>query len=90
MAPAFSRAFLEFHTGTPAMPVKPHATLNKYATVGCGPMFESFGRRPLYKRSTLLEWVESRTTDPRRSTSEPLVLRAPSRAADLAVGRDKP
>ena len=65
------------------------ATLNKYATVGGGPMFESFGRRPLYKPSTLLEWVASRTTRPRRSTSEPPALRAPGSAADLAAGEDK-
>jgi hypothetical protein len=64
-----------------------YATLNKYATVGGGPVFESFGRRPLYKPSTLLEWVASRTTRPRRSTSEP---QSPSRAANLALGRDKP
>jgi hypothetical protein len=67
-----------------------YATLNKYATVGGGPVFESFGRRPLYKPSSLLEWVESRTTSPRRSTSEPPALPAPSKAANLATGRDKP
>jgi hypothetical protein len=89
MAPAFSRAFLESHTGTPTMPAKPHATLNKYATVGCGPMFESLGRRPPYKPSTLVQWVESRPTWPRRSTSEPLAPRSPSKAPNLAAGGDK-
>ena len=47
-----------------------YATLNKYATVGGGPVFESFGRRPLYKPTDLLAWVASKTTAPRRHTSE--------------------
>lgn len=47
-----------------------YATLNKYATVGGGPVFESFGRRPLYKPTDLLAWVASKTTPPRRHTSE--------------------
>lgn len=47
-----------------------YATLNKYATVGGGPTFESFGRRPLYKPSDLLAWVAERSSGPRRSTSE--------------------
>jgi hypothetical protein len=64
-----------------------YATLNKYATVGGGPVFESFGRRPLYKPSSLLEWVESRTTGPRRSTSESVAPRPPSRSPNLGSGR---
>jgi hypothetical protein len=47
-----------------------YATLNKYATVGGGPVFQSFGRRPLYKPSDLLAWVAERSSGPRRSTSE--------------------
>ena len=47
-----------------------YATLNKYATVGGGPVFESFGRRPLYKPTALLAWVAEKTSAPRRSTSE--------------------
>ncbi len=47
-----------------------YATLNKYATVGGGPIFESFGRRPLYRPSDLLAWVASKTSAPRRHTSE--------------------
>jgi len=47
-----------------------YATLNKYATVGGGPVFESFGRRPLYRPSDLLAWVASKTSSPRRHTSE--------------------
>lgn len=47
-----------------------YATLNKYATVGGGPRFESFGRRPLYRPTELLAWVASKTTGPRRHTSD--------------------
>jgi len=45
-------------------------TLAKYASIGGGPAYESFGRRPLYTEPALLEWVASRTTGPRRTTSE--------------------
>ena len=45
-------------------------TLAKYASVGGGPIYESFGRRPLYTEAALLEWIASRTTGPRRSTSD--------------------
>lgn len=48
-----------------------YATLNKYATVGGGPVFESFGRRPLYRPEDLLSWVTSKTSRPRSTTSEP-------------------
>lgn len=47
-----------------------YATLNKYATVGGGPVFESFGRRPLYRPADLLAWAASKTSAPRRHTSE--------------------
>jgi hypothetical protein len=47
-----------------------YATLNKYATVGGGPAFETFGRRPLYRPDELLAWVASKTTGPRRNTSD--------------------
>jgi hypothetical protein len=47
-----------------------YATLNKYASVGGGPIFESFGRRPLYKPADLMAWVAEKTSGPRRSTSE--------------------
>jgi len=46
------------------------ATLAKFACVGGGPVFESFGRRPLYREADLLAWAQSKTTGPRRSTSE--------------------
>ena len=47
-----------------------YATMNKYATVGGGPAFEYFGRRPLYKPTDLLAWVASKTSGPRRHTSD--------------------
>jgi hypothetical protein len=47
------------------------ATLAKLACLGGGPVFESFGRRPLYREGNLLAWAEARTTGPRRSTSDP-------------------
>jgi hypothetical protein len=46
-----------------------YATMNKYATVGGGPTFEYFGRRPLYKPTDLLAWVATKTSGPRRHTS---------------------
>ena len=47
------------------------ATLAKLACIGGGPPFESFGRRPLYREVDLLAWAQSRSTGPRRSTSDP-------------------
>jgi hypothetical protein len=47
------------------------ATLAKLACLGGGPVFESFGRRPLYREDDLLTWAEAKTTGPRRSTSDP-------------------
>ena len=48
-----------------------HATLAKLACLGGGPVFESFGRRPLYREADLLAWAEAKTTGPRLSTSDP-------------------
>jgi hypothetical protein len=45
-------------------------TLAKYATVGGGPIFEKFGRRPLYLPAELLAWVALHSSGPRRSTSQ--------------------
>jgi hypothetical protein len=45
-------------------------TLAKYATIGGGPPFESFGRIPLYDPEELLAWARSRCRA-RRSTSDP-------------------
>jgi hypothetical protein len=46
------------------------ATLAKLASVGGGPVFESFGRKPLYKTADLLNWAQARSSGPRRSTSD--------------------
>jgi hypothetical protein len=46
------------------------ATLDKLAVIGGGPVFEKFGRKPLYTELGLLAWVASRTTGPRHNTSE--------------------
>jgi hypothetical protein len=46
------------------------ATLNKLRCVGGGPAFEKFGRRPLYSETSLLAWVQARTTGPLRSSSD--------------------
>jgi hypothetical protein len=47
------------------------ATLAKLACIGGGPVFHSFGRKPLYREADLLAWARARTTGPRRSTSDP-------------------
>jgi hypothetical protein len=47
------------------------ATLAKLACIGGGPTFESFGCKPLYREADLLAWARSKTTGPRRSTSDP-------------------
>ncbi len=47
------------------------ATLAKLASIGGGPVFESFGRKPLYTPPNLLRWAQARSSGPRRSTSDP-------------------
>jgi hypothetical protein len=47
------------------------ATLAKYATVGGGPEFHSFGRFPRYSVDALDAWIGGKLSKPRRSTSEP-------------------
>ena len=46
------------------------ATLAKYATVGGGPEFQSFGRFPRYRPEALQRWAEARLSAPRKSTSD--------------------
>jgi len=46
------------------------ATLAKLACLGGGPVFRSWGRKPLYLAADLLAWAEARTNAPRHSTSE--------------------
>lgn len=45
-------------------------TLAKLATIGGGPVFEKFGRWPVYKQSDLDAWIESRRSGPKLSTSD--------------------
>ena len=45
-------------------------TLQKYATVGGGPVYRRFGRRAVYTRADLDAWIEQKLSDPIRSTSE--------------------
>ncbi len=46
------------------------ATLSTYATRGGGPPYRRFSGRAIYVWRDLLRWAESRTSEPRRSTSE--------------------
>ena len=46
-------------------------TLAKYACLGGGPVYEKFGRRPLYTEASLMEWVASKMSGQRQSTSDP-------------------
>jgi hypothetical protein len=52
-------------SGYPTAP----ATLAKYASMGGGPIFESFGRLPLYRPADLLAWARSRCSGPRCRTN---------------------
>ena len=45
-------------------------TLATMASRGGGPQFFKWGSRVLYRRADLLEWAESRLSEPIRSTSE--------------------
>ena len=46
------------------------ASLNKWASVGGGPRFRRFGRKPLYAPADLIAWAEAKTSAPVHSTSE--------------------
>jgi hypothetical protein len=45
-------------------------SLQKYATVGGGPVYRIFGNRALYMPADLMAWAEAKLSAPRRSTSE--------------------
>ena len=45
-------------------------TLATKATRGGGPLYQLFGRKPLYRWGDALEWAKSRLSKPIRSTSE--------------------
>jgi len=44
-------------------------TLQKYATVGGGPMYRRFGNRAVYTTTDLDTWAEQKLSSPRSSTS---------------------
>ena len=44
-------------------------TLQKYATVGGGPVYRKFGNRVLYSSADLNEWIESKLSAPIQSSS---------------------
>jgi len=46
------------------------ATLATKACRGGGPLYRTYSGRALYRWADLLTWAESRTSAPRRSTSE--------------------
>jgi len=50
-------------------PVSP-ATLSTLASRGGGPIFQRFGRTPLYRLHDLIDWAEKRLSKPIRSSSE--------------------
>jgi hypothetical protein len=50
-------------------PVKA-ATLATRATRGGGPPYRLFGRTPLYRWGSAVDWAQSRLSDPVRNTSE--------------------
>lgn len=54
---------------TAGFPTAP-ATLATKACRGGGPLYRTYSGRALYRRADLLDWAESRTSPPRRSTSE--------------------
>ena len=45
-------------------------TLATMATRGGGPLYQLYGRKPLYRWADALEWAQARLSKPRRSTSE--------------------
>lgn len=47
-----------------------NATLATKACRGGGPLYRTYSGRALYRWADALEWAESRTSAPRRSTSE--------------------
>ena len=48
------------------------STLATKATRGGGPVMRKFGPRVLYRWDDLLLWAQSKTSEPRRTTSEPI------------------
>lgn len=50
------------------LPLSPK-TLQKWATVGGGPVFRKFGSRVVYTPEDLDAWISTRLSSPRASTS---------------------
>lgn len=50
------------------------ATLQKYATTGGGPRYQKFGRRCVYRRQDLDEWIMRKLGRPVGSSSEAEVV----------------
>ena len=46
------------------------STLAKYASIGGGPTFSHWGRKPLYAEPDLLRWAETRCSASKKSTSD--------------------
>jgi hypothetical protein len=67
----------KFITEKLGVPTSPH-TLTKLFCVGGGPKCRHVGRRPFYDEPDLVEWVESRLTQPRANSSEPRVIASAS------------
>lgn len=44
-------------------------TLQKYATIGGGPLYRRFGNRAVYTTSDLDTWAEQKLSPPRASSS---------------------
>jgi len=57
------------YLGARGLPIS-KLTLQKYATVGGGPLYRIFGIRALYTRDDLDAWASQKLSAPRRSTSE--------------------
>ena len=53
-----------------------YKTLSTKACRGGGPVMRRFGNRVIYLGADLLEWAESNTTAPHRTTSDPARRRA--------------
>lgn len=47
-------------------------TLQKYATLGGGPIYRRFGNKAVYLPSDLDDWIGDKLSTPRASTSEVL------------------
>ena len=63
--------YVQQNWGVPCSP----KTLAKLAVTGGGPQYRKVGRCPVYTVADLDEWVQSRISNPIRSTSELVEVR---------------